>query len=62
MKALPFLDFPEVYGPFSISVTLMFWAFLSGMMLLAGARLASSEPLPTDTVSLMRPVTPPDRV
>jgi len=49
MKALPWLDFPEVYGPFSISVTLMFWAFLSGMMLLAGARLASSQPLPAET-------------
>ena len=60
MKALPFLDFPEVYGPFSISVTLMFWAFLSGMMLLAGARLASSEPLP-DTVMLNRSATPIDR-
>jgi membrane protein len=51
MKALPWLDFPEVYGPFSISVTLMFWAFLSGMMLLAGARLASSQPLPLETSS-----------
>lgn len=50
MKALPWLRFPEVYGPFSISVTLMFWAFLSGMMLLAGARLASSEPLPDEPV------------
>lgn len=41
MKALPFLDFQEIYGPFSISVTLMFWAFISGLMLLAGAHLAS---------------------
>jgi membrane protein len=41
MKALPWLDFQEVYGPFSISVTLMFWAFLSGLMLLAGAHLAA---------------------
>ena len=41
MKALPWLDFQEVYGPFSISVTLMFWAFISGLMLLAGAHLAS---------------------
>jgi YihY family inner membrane protein len=40
MKALPLLDFHEVYGPFSVSVTLMFWAFLSGLMLLAGAHLA----------------------
>lgn len=41
IKALPWLNFPEVYGPFAISVTLMFWAFLSGLMLLAGAHLAS---------------------
>src|SRR5258706_2008752 len=36
--ALPWLNFQEVYGPFSISVTLMFWAFLSGLLLLAGAQ------------------------
>lgn len=41
IKALPWLNFPEVYGPFSISVTLMFWAFISGLMVLAGAYLAS---------------------
>jgi YihY family inner membrane protein len=41
IKALPWLDFHDVYGPFSISITLMFWAFLSGLMLLAGAHLAS---------------------
>src|SRR5437899_10108418 len=29
IKLLPKLDFREVYGPFSISVSLMFWAFLS---------------------------------
>src|SRR5437016_13151285 len=28
--ALPRLDFQEVYGPFALSVSLMFWAFLSG--------------------------------
>src|SRR5215813_8284306 len=52
MKALPWLDFQEAYGPFSISVTLMFWAFLSGLMLLAGAHLAAEfapphRPLPS---------------
>ena len=31
--ALPRLNFAEVYGPFAISVSLMFWAFLSGMLL-----------------------------
>jgi YihY family inner membrane protein len=52
MKALPWLDFREVYGPFSISVTLMFWAFLSGLMLLAGAHLAYEfEPQTTLTES-----------
>jgi membrane protein len=42
IKVLPWLDFQEVYGPFAISVALMFWAFLSGLMLLAGAHLASA--------------------
>jgi membrane protein len=49
IKTLPWLNFPEVYGPFSISVTLMFWAFISGLMVLAGAHLASDysgEPPP----------------
>jgi len=39
---LPWLDFKEIYGPFSISVTLMFWAYLSGMLLLAGAHLSAA--------------------
>jgi len=39
--ALPWLNFGEVYGPFSISVSLMFWAFLSGMLLLTGAYLSA---------------------
>ncbi|HMF90561.1 MAG TPA: YihY/virulence factor BrkB family protein [Candidatus Angelobacter sp.] len=42
IKVLPWLNFQEVYGPFAVSVTLMFWAFLSGLMLLAGAHLASA--------------------
>ncbi len=40
--ALPRLNFPEAYGPFSISVALMLWAFLSGLLLLAGARLSAA--------------------
>lgn len=39
--SLPWLNFQEVYGPFAISVTLIFWAFLSGLMLLAGAHLSA---------------------
>lgn len=48
--ALPWLDFKEVYGPFALSVTLMFWAFLSGLLLLGGAFIsaesAENEPIP----------------
>ena len=40
---LPWLNFQEAYGPFSISVTLMVWAFLSGMLLLAGAYLSAAN-------------------
>jgi membrane protein len=43
--ALPFLNFSEVYGPFAISVGLMFWAFLSGMLLLTGAHLSARKTL-----------------
>ncbi len=43
--ALPWLNFQEVYGPFSLSVSLMFWAFLTGLLLLAGAHLSAEEHL-----------------
>ena len=39
--SLRWLDFQDVYGPFALSVTLMFWAFLSGMLLLAGAQFST---------------------
>jgi membrane protein len=41
--ALPRLNFQEVYGPFSLSVSLMFWAFLSGLLLLTGANLSALQ-------------------
>ncbi|MGC2110555.1 MAG: YihY/virulence factor BrkB family protein [Candidatus Korobacteraceae bacterium] len=40
---LPLLNFQEVYGPFSVSVTLIFWGFWSGMLLLGGAYLSAAE-------------------
>ncbi len=40
---LPHLDFASVYGPFQISVSLMLWAFLSGLMLLAGAHFSATR-------------------
>jgi YihY family inner membrane protein len=43
--ALPWLNFAEVYGPFSLSVSLMFWAFLSGLLLLTGAHLSAQRHL-----------------
>jgi membrane protein len=40
---LPWLNFQEVYGPFSVSVTLIFWSFWSGLLLLGGAYLSAAE-------------------
>jgi len=41
--ALPHLDFDSVYGPFQVSVSLMMWAFLSGLLLLAGAYVSATR-------------------
>jgi membrane protein len=41
--ALPRLDFQSVYGPFYISVGLMMWAFLSGLLLVAGAHFSATR-------------------
>ncbi|HEX6805218.1 MAG TPA: YihY/virulence factor BrkB family protein [Terriglobales bacterium] len=41
--ALPRLNFGEVYGPFALSVSMMFWAFLSGLLLLTGAHLSAQK-------------------
>jgi YihY family inner membrane protein len=43
IRALPWLDFQSVYGPFYISVGLMMWAFLSGLLLLAGAHFSATR-------------------
>ncbi|WP_158752088.1 YihY/virulence factor BrkB family protein [Acidobacterium sp. S8] len=43
VKLLPWLDFHSVYGPFSVSVTLMMWAFLTGLLLLAGAQSSATR-------------------
>ena len=43
IAALPWLDFQRVYGPFYISVGLMMWAFLSGLILLAGAHYSATR-------------------
>jgi len=40
---LPWLNFQEVYGPFAVSVTLIFWSFWTGMLLLGGAYLSAAK-------------------
>src|SRR3984957_5559422 len=40
---LPWLDLHSVYGPFSVSVCLMLWAFITGLLLLAGAHYSASR-------------------
>lgn len=43
VKVLPWLDLRSVYGPFSVSVSLMMWAFLTGLLLLAGAQSSATR-------------------
>jgi membrane protein len=43
ISVLPWLDFHSVYGPFSIAVSLMMWAFLTGLLLLGGAHHSASR-------------------
>ena len=43
IAVLPWLDFRAVYGPFATSVGLMMWAFLTGLLLLAGAHYSATS-------------------
>lgn len=43
VACLPLLNFAKVYGPFYVTVTLVFWAFISALLLLLGANLASLD-------------------
>lgn len=40
---LPHLDFHAVYGPFYVSVGLITWAFISGLLLLGGAYVSATR-------------------
>jgi YihY family inner membrane protein len=40
---LPWMDLESAYGPFSVSVSLMIWAFLTGLILLGGAHLSATR-------------------
>jgi membrane protein/epoxyqueuosine reductase len=37
---LPHLDLKALYGPFYVSVGLIFWAYASGLILFAGAQFS----------------------
>jgi membrane protein len=38
--ALPHMDLKAIYGPFFVSVGLLFWAYISGLILFAGAQFS----------------------
>jgi YihY family inner membrane protein len=40
---LPRMDLQSVYGPFEVSVSLMIWAFLTGLLLLSGAQYSATR-------------------
>ena len=40
VAVLPHLDLGALYGPFFISVGLLFWAYVSGLILFAGAQFS----------------------
>ena len=48
---LPWLDFGSVYGPFRVSVALIMWAFISGLLLLAGAYVTATRHAVRETVA-----------
>ncbi len=40
VQVLPHLDLKALYGPFYVSVGLIFWAYVSGLILFAGAQFS----------------------
>jgi YihY family inner membrane protein len=43
IAVLPLLDLKAIYGPFYVSVGLLFWAYISGLILFAGAQLSAGN-------------------
>jgi YihY family inner membrane protein len=43
VAVLPHLNLEDLYGPFFISVGLLFWAYISGLILFAGAQFSVSR-------------------
>ena len=40
VAVLPYLDLKSMYGPFYVSVGLLIWAYMSGLILFAGAQFS----------------------
>lgn len=40
---LPWLNFREIYGPFSLSISLLLWAYVSALLMLTGAELMAES-------------------
>jgi YihY family inner membrane protein len=49
---LPMFRFREVYGPFALSVTLLFWAYAGAMILLFGAHLSAHTFVPSEAAEV----------
>ena len=43
VAVLPHLELGDLYGPFHVSVGLLFWAYISGLILFAGAQFSVSR-------------------
>lgn len=43
VAVLPHLDLKELYGPFYVSVGMLFWAYISGLILFAGAQYSVKQ-------------------
>ncbi len=41
VAVLPHLDLKALYGPFYVTVGLLFWAYISGLILFAGAQFSA---------------------
>lgn len=49
VAVLPLMNLKALYGPFYVSVGLLFWAYVSGLILFAGAQLSATPPLENRT-------------
>jgi YihY family inner membrane protein len=56
---LPLFRFREVYGPFALSVTLLFWAYMGALILLFGAHLSARSFVQREFPRVASVATPP---